>query len=256
MLAVISPAKTLDFDSPTPAHKTTTLRFSDEAATLVDIMRTYTQQDLQELMAISEKIAAENVTRFSQWTWPMPKKRSRAAVFAFKGDVYSGLDAYQLTAEQLAYVNRHVRILSGLYGLLRPTDKILPYRLEMGKKVRTAEGNDLYSFWRNKIATVLRNDLKATKEHTLVNLASTEYFRSVAPFVKDCTVITPVFKDWKNGQYKVISFFAKKARGAMVRYMAEQQLTRPDSLKAFSVDGYAFNEAESSATEWVFLRRQ
>ncbi|WLD59585.1 peroxide stress protein YaaA [Salinispirillum sp. LH 10-3-1] len=256
MLAVISPAKTLDYKSSTPEHHVTDIRFPDEAATLVDRMRQFGVPDIQSLMGVSEKIAEENVERFSQWTWPYPSNAARAAIFAFKGDVYTGLDAYSLDQVELDYVNQHVRILSGLYGLLRPTDAILPYRLEMGKKVRTAASNDLYSFWGNKIAAQLGDDLAKVESNTLVNLASTEYFRSVAPYVKSLDVVTPVFKDWKNGQYKVISFFAKKARGSMVRYMAEHQLTKPEQLKAFDTDGYAFNAELSSNREWVFLRKQ
>lgn len=255
MLAVISPAKTLDYISSTPEHHVTDIRFPYEAATLVDRMRQLGVQDIQSMMGVSEKIAAENVKRFSQWTWPYPENEARAAVYAFKGDVYTGLDAYSLAPSARAYVDRHVRILSGLYGLLRPSDAILPYRLEMGKKVRTEAANDLYSFWSNKIAAQLADDMMAVQSGTLVNLASTEYFRSVAAHVKSIEVVTPVFKDWKNGHYKVISFFAKRARGLMVRYMAEHQLKQPEQLKAFDTDGYAFSAELSTNKEWVFLRK-
>lgn len=256
MLAVISPAKTLDYKSTTPEHPITPIRFPKEAAALVDRMREFTAADIRALMGVSENIAQENVERFSTWTWPYPDSTARAALFAFKGDVYTGLDAYSLSSREQDYVNRHVRILSGLYGLLRPSDAILPYRLEMGKKVGIGGANDLYSFWGHKIANLLADDMAEVGSNTLVNLASTEYFRSVAPHVKQHRVITPVFKDWKNGQYKVISFFAKRARGRMVRYMAEQQVTLPDQLKAFDGEGYAYSAEQSSDKEWVFLRKQ
>lgn len=256
MLAVISPAKTLDYQSETPEHEASRLLFPDQAAQLVDIMRHYSPDDLQALMGISERLAHENAERFSRWLWPFDEAQSRAAVFAFKGDVYAGLDAYNLDQAQLDYLQSRLRILSGLYGLLRPLDAIMPYRLEMGKKVGNPKGDDLYAFWGDQLATAAMKSLEDTGDDTLINLASNEYFKSLKPYIKDLNVITPVFKDWKNGQYKMISFYAKKARGLMVRYMAQHRLSSPEDLKAFDLDGYHYNEESSTLSEWVFLRRQ
>lgn len=256
MLAVISPAKTLDYQSETPSHKESPLMFPDQAAQLVDIMRHYSPDDLQALMGISERLAQENANRFSRWQWPFDDAQSRAAVFAFKGDVYAGLDAYNMDQAQLDYLQSHLRILSGLYGLLRPLDAIMPYRLEMGKKVPNPEGDDLYAFWSDELANTIKASLNDGGDNTLINLASNEYFKSLKPYIKDLNVITPVFKDWKNGQYKMISFYAKKARGLMVRYMAKHRVTSPEELKAFDLEGYHYDEESSTLHEWVFLRHQ
>lgn len=256
MLAVISPAKTLDYETPTPASRVTPLLFPESAATLVDTMRHYSPADLQALMGISERLAQQNAERFSAWQWPFAEGTARAAAFAFKGDVYAGLDAYSMDTEQLQYIEKHLRILSGLYGLLRPTDGILPYRLEMGKKVATQSADDLYGFWGDQIARQVQNDLVASGEPTLINLASNEYFKSIAPHLKGTRVITPVFKDWKNGKYKIISFYAKKARGLMVRFMADNAISDPEQIKAFHKEGYGYDPGSSSNDVWVFLRRQ
>ncbi len=256
MLAVISPAKTLDYQSERPSHTASSLMFPDQAAQLVDIMRHYSPDDLQALMGISERLAEENADRFSRWQWPFDKTQSRAAVFAFKGDVYTGLDAYHMDQTQLDYLQAHLRILSGLYGLLRPLDAIMPYRLEMGKKVRNPQGDDLYAFWADELAKTIKESLEGDGDNTVINLASNEYFKSLKPYIKDLNVITPVFKDWKNGQYKMISFYAKKARGLMVRYMAQHQLSSPEDLKAFDLDGYHYDDESSTLDQWVFLRRQ
>lgn len=256
MLAVISPAKTLDFTTPTPSHATTDLLFPEPAAELVDAMRHYTPADLQGLMGISEKLAAENAERFSQWQWPFPQGAARAALFAFKGDVYAGLDAYNLDQGSIEYLQDHLRILSGLYGILRPTDGIMPYRLEMGKKVATRNAGDLYDFWGGRLADHVRSVLASDGSPVVINLASTEYFRSLEPHLRDVPVITPVFKDWKNDRYKIISFYAKKARGMMVRFMAENRVDHPDNLKKFDLGGYTYDEESSTEDQWVFLRRQ
>lgn len=256
MLAVISPAKTLDYQSPTPPHDTTDLLFPEAAAELVDTLRPYSPADLQGLMGISEKLATENADRFSQWQWPFPEGSARAALFAFKGDVYTGLEAYELNRDDIDYLREHLRILSGLYGVLRPTDAIMPYRLEMGKRVATRQAEDLYEFWGDRLAGHLREALANHDHPVLVNLASNEYFRSVAPHLDGIPVITPVFKDWKNDRYKIISFFAKKARGMMVRFMAANRVDHPDDLKKFDLDGYTYDPESSTEDQWVFLRRQ
>lgn len=256
MLAVISPAKTLDYQSQPPRHRATPLLFPDDAAALVDTMRQYSPNDLQALMGISERLAVQNAERFSRWQWPFPKAEARAAMFAFKGDVYAGLDAYHLGDKEQAYLQKHLRILSGLYGLLRPLDAIMPYRLEMGKKIATERGEDLYAFWSDRLAEQVRLDLAETGSDTLINLASNEYFQALKPHVTDLNVITPVFKDWKNGQYKIISFYAKKARGLMVRYMAENHSQSPEKLKDFNLSGYTYDKSSSDGDTWVFLRRE
>ncbi|MCH8550659.1 MAG: peroxide stress protein YaaA [Natronospirillum sp.] len=256
MLAVISPAKTLDYETTPPAVKLSEPLFPEAAAELVDTMRRYSPSDLQALMGISEKLAVQNAERFSHWQWPFPEGEARAALFAFKGDVYAGLDAYNLDRESIAYLEDHLRILSGLYGVLRPTDEMLPYRLEMGKKVTTGKGDDLYQFWGARLAEHVQQAAAGHRDSTVVNLASEEYFRSLKPHLKDVSVVTPVFKDWKNGRYKIISFFAKKARGMMVRYMAEHKIESVENLKRFDFGGYTYDESSSTADEWVFLRKQ
>lgn len=256
MLAVISPAKTLDFQTPVPVAERTDILFPEASASLVEQLRTYTPDELQGLMDLSPKLAQLNAERFSQWQLPFPPDQARAAIFAFKGDVYAGLDAYSLNAQQVAYLGRHLYILSGLYGLLRPTDSILPYRLEMGRKVPTKQGSSLYEFWGERLADTLKDGLQNTPNPVLINLASQEYFQSIAPHLKGLRVISPVFQDEKNGAYKIISFYAKKARGLMVRYMADHQITDPQDLKHFNLEGYEFDSAVSQEDEWVFRRRQ
>lgn len=254
MIAVISPAKTLDFKSPVPIAEQTEIMFPDASAALVETLRTYSSAELQALMDLSPKLAELNVERFSQWQLPFAPDQSRAAIFAFKGDVYTGLDAYSLNANELAYLNQHVFILSGLYGLLRPTDGILPYRLEMGRKVPTQQGRTLYDFWGSRLAERILAETEQDHHPVVINLASQEYFQSVAPHLGQLRVITPVFQDEKNGVYKIISFYAKKARGLMVRYMAQHQVLTPDSLKDFDLQGYRYCEECSSVDEWVFRR--
>ncbi|TGG95718.1 peroxide stress protein YaaA [Natronospirillum operosum] len=256
MLAVISPAKTLDYKTPTPPHEPTDPLFPQASAELVDVMRQYSPADLKSLMGISDKLAEQNAERFSAWQWPFPTGEARAAMFAFKGDVYAGLNAYELDQKAISYLQQHLRILSGLYGILRPQDQILPYRLEMGKKVPTEQGSDLYQFWGRRLAEHVRATLAEHKEPVLINLASNEYFRSIEPHLDGIQVITPVFKDWKNGKYKVISFYAKKARGLMVQYMARHRISDPEDLKNFNLEDYTYSpESSQEGGQWVFLRR-
>jgi cytoplasmic iron level regulating protein YaaA (DUF328/UPF0246 family) len=256
MFAVISPAKTLDFQTPVPVSQSTELLFPEASAALVDQLRTYSVEELQGLMDLSPKLAQLNAERFSEWQLPFAPEQSRAAIFAFKGDVYSGLDAYSLNADQFNYLRQHLAILSGLYGLLRPTDAILPYRLEMGRKIPTDQGQSLYEFWGARLAETLKALMHEQAQPVLINLASQEYFQSIAPHLDNIRVITPVFQDEKNGSYKIISFYAKKARGLMVRYMADHLLTDVEALKAFNYGGYRFTEALSEGDEWVFRRPQ
>ncbi len=256
MLIVISPAKTLDYDTP-PKTKTFTLPdYLDDSQILIDRARQYSALDIAELMEVSMKLAELNFERFEQWHTPFTPDNAKQAVLAFKGDVYTGLDAESFSAADFKFAQSHLRILSGLYGLLRPLDLMQPYRLEMGRKVDTARGKNLYEFWGGKITEGLNRQMKSLKSPYLINLASSEYFKSVKPKLLDGEIITPEFKDWKNGQYKMMGVYAKKARGQLSRFVIQNQLTDPDQIKAFDVDGYRFNEALTSGNKWVFTRRQ
>ena len=256
MLTVISPAKTLDYETPPTTRRTTQPQYLDKAARLVDDARGLSPDDIRKLMGVSQKIAELNHARFMNWGQPFTLDNAKQAVLAFKGDVYTGLEADTLTDEQLRFAQQHLRILSGLYGLLRPLDLMQPYRLEMGLKFANRGGENLYEFWGDEITRLLNAQLKSLKSETLVNLASNEYFRAVKQGALNGEVITPVFKDLKSGKYKVISFFAKKARGQMARYAIDNRLEDVAGLKKFRVDGYRYNKAESTAREWVFTRDQ
>ena len=254
MLTVISPAKTLDFDSPTTTRKKTQPEFLESAAELIDDARKLSPADIRQLMGVSENIAELNHQRFMNWGTPFTLNNAKQAVLAFKGDVYTGLEAETLSAEQLSFAQKHLRILSGLYGLLRPLDLMQAYRLEMGLKFGNSGGKDLYQFWGDRINLALNSQLKKSGSQVLLNLASQEYFRSVKASALEADIVTPVFKDLKGDKYKVISFFAKKARGQMARYIIEKGLNEPDSLKRYRVAGYRYNKAESTAREMVFTR--
>ncbi len=253
MLLVISPAKTLDLDTPPTTKLHSTPDFLDRSENLIKVLRTRSPGEISELMGISDKLADLNVGRYAEWTRDVSD--ARQAVMSFDGDVYGGLDARTLTAKQLAYAQDHLRILSGLYGLLRPLDRMHPYRLEMGIKLANPAGKDLYTFWGDTITDALNQQAAATGATALVNLASEEYFKSVRPKALDVPVITPVFEDFKNGKYKIISFYAKRARGLMARYAAVKGIVDPVKLKRFNVDGYAFDKADSTDTSWVFRRK-
>jgi len=253
MLIVLSPAKSLDLDTPPTTRQATTPQFVDRAAELIRVLKTYSPAQVGELMSISDQLAVLNVTRYA--SWHPEHAEARQAVMSFDGDVYTGLDARSLDANALRYLQRHVRILSGLYGVLRPLDRMHPYRLEMGTRLPTPRGKDLYAFWGETVTGALNEALAANGAPAVVNLASEEYFRSVKPKLLDAPVITPVFEDWKNGKYKIISFFAKRARGMMARYAAERGMLDPERLKEFDVDGYAFDAAASKERVWVFRRR-
>jgi uncharacterized protein len=254
MLMVISPAKTLDFDAPPTTKKATQPRFIERSAELVEDARALSPDDLRELMGVSEKIALLNHQRFMNWRAPFNLDNAKQSVLAFKGDVYTGLDAESLSAAQLNFAQQHLRILSGLYGLLRPLDLMQPYRLEMGVKFANRGGSNLYEFWGDAITVELNKQLKKSGSKVLVNLASNEYFRSVQARELDAEIITPVFKDLKGGKYKIISFYAKKARGQMARFIIENELNAPEGMKKFKTDGYRYNKAESTAREFVFTR--
>ncbi|CAM2740718.1 peroxide stress protein YaaA [Vibrio diazotrophicus] len=256
MLIVVSPAKTLDYESPLPTTRFTQPELTSHSAELIKVCRTLTPQDIADLMKVSDKIAGLNVARFEQWTETFTPDNSRPAIFAFKGDVYTGLEAETLSEADLDYAQTHLRMLSGLYGLLKPLDLMQPYRLEMGTKLGNERGSNLYQFWGNIITDKLNEAINAQEDNVLINLASNEYFKAVKPKALEAQVITPVFKDCKNGQYKVISFFAKKARGMMARYIIENRIESVKQLESFDTAGYYYCAAESTATELVFKREE
>lgn len=254
MLIVISPAKTLDYDTPAATSTATQPDFLDHSAKLIKELKQLSPQDIASLMSISDKLAQLNAARFEAWTKKFTAKNAKQAVLAFKGDVYTGLDAENLSEKQFEFAQKHLRILSGLYGLLRPLDLMQAYRLEMGTKFANQRGRDLYSFWGNLITDKLNEALASQKKPVLVNLASNEYFKSIKTTELNAEIITPVFKDWKGDKYKIISFYAKKARGLMCRYAIDNKITNPEKLKGFDYEGYSFNEGMSSEKEWIFTR--
>ncbi len=254
MLSVISPAKTLDFETAPATRRATQPRFLERSAALVNDAQAMSPDDIRELMGVSEKIAELNHQRFMNWAVPFSLDNAKQALFAFRGDVYTGLDADSLDSAGLGFAQQHLRILSGLYGMLRPLDLMQPYRLEMGVKFANGGGSNLYQFWGESIARELNRDLGKTGSRVLVNLASNEYFKAVRADALDAEIITPVFKDLKGGKYKIVSFFAKKARGQMARFIIDREINEPMELKTFRTDGYRYNKAESTAREIVFTR--
>ncbi|WP_445362850.1 peroxide stress protein YaaA [Microbulbifer sp. ANSA003] len=254
MLIVISPAKTLDYESDIPSLETTQPDFLKESAALIKELRELSPQQVSSLMKISDKLGVLNYDRFHTWKRPFTDNNARPALLAFKGDVYTGLEAETMGKRDFAYAQKHLRMLSGLYGLLRPLDLMQPYRLEMGTKFENAKGKNLYEFWGDKITEALNAQLQGVKDRELVNLASNEYFKSVKTKQLDAQVITPHFKDLKNGQYKMISFFAKKARGMMSRWAIDQRVKKAEELKGFDVAGYGYNPGLSTEWDWVFTR--
>lgn len=257
MLIVVSPAKNLDYESPLATQTFTQPELLDHSQALIDVCKTLTPADISSLMGVSDKIAGLNAARFGEWATPFSPDNARQAVLAFNGDVYTGLDAASFSTQDFDFAQQHLRILSGLYGLLKPLDLMQAYRLEMGTKLANERGTNLYQFWGEIITDKVNEALAAQGDQVLVNLASTEYFKSVKK--KSLTaerLITPQFKDWKNGQYKMISFFAKKARGLMARYIIQNQITDVEQLKGFDLAGYGFNEELTKGDDFVFTRRE
>ncbi|WP_180005239.1 MULTISPECIES: peroxide stress protein YaaA [unclassified Acinetobacter] len=254
MLALISPAKTLDYETALPTEKFTQPRLLDHSEELISVARKLSVSEISSLMSVSEKIATLNVERFRDWQPDFDFANARQAIFAFKGDVYTGLDAYKLTNSDLEYAQTHLRMLSGLYGLLRPLDLMMPYRLEMGTKLQNPRGHNLYEFWDNIITNLINDDLAKAGSEILVNIASDEYYKSVKEAKIKAEIIKPVFLDQKNGKYKVISFYAKKARGLMARYLLENKIERIEDIKSFNTDGYYFDAESSLKGELVFKR--
>lgn len=259
MLIVLSPAKSLDLETLVTTAIESQPEFSGPAAQLITLLRTFSPQQLASLMGISDALAALNVGRYASWSEDVNLDASagmaRQAVMAFNGDVYEALDARSLTPIALDYAQAHLRILSGLYGVLRPLDMMQPHRLEMGTRLANVRGKDLYAYWGDTITDALRQAAQEQGARVLVNLASEEYFKSVRPARLALPVIAPVFQDWKNGKYKIISFYAKRARGLMARYAAQNALTDPEQLKSFDSAGYAYVAHDSDQRNWVFRRR-
>ncbi|MGQ0286516.1 peroxide stress protein YaaA [Pasteurellaceae bacterium 22721_9_1] len=254
MLAIISPAKTLDYESAVPKFEFSQPQLTAHSAELMAVCRDLSPAQIASLMSISDKLATLNTARFAEWAVEHNEQNSRAAIYAFKGDVYTGLSVEELNSQDIAFAQQHLRMLSGLYGLLRPLDLMQPYRLEMGTKLANTRGKDLYQFWGDIVTEHLQQALDQQGDNVLINLASDEYYKVVKPHLLNANIIKPVFLDAKAGKFKVISFYAKKARGLMCRYMIQNALTKPEQLKAFNLEGYWFDEESSTAQEWIFKR--
>jgi len=259
MLVVLSPAKSLDFESPLP-KAATTRKFTEpdllpESQKLIKTLRTMSPEDLSELMHISPALGELNYRRYANWQTPFTTANAKPALFAFTGDVYVGLDAQSLNARDINFAQQHLRILSGLYGILKPLDLMQAYRLEMGTKLHQGRHQSLYDFWGGQITEKLNLDLQQQNSRVLINLASNEYFKSVQLQKLDADVISPVFKDYKNGQYKIISFFAKKARGLMTAFIIKNRISSATDMQNFDLDGYHFSAQDSTDRAPVFLRK-
>jgi uncharacterized protein len=253
MLLVISPAKNLDFETPAVTKTASQPRYLTQSTKLITQLKKLSVQEIASLMSLSDKLAGLNLSRFQSWSTPFNADNAKQAILAFNGDVYAGLDATTLDEAGFAFAQKHLRILSGLYGVLKPLDYIQPYRLEMGTKLANKAGKSLYDFWGDELTNALVAEPEFA-DKLLINLASNEYFKAIKTKQLNARIITPIFKDAKNGQYKIISFYAKKARGLMSRYMIDHTITEPEQIKAFDADGYYFSEAQSTENDWVFLR--
>lgn len=260
MILVISPAKALDYETPPTTTTFTQPDFLDHAAELIEVLREKSPAQIAELMSLSDPLSSLNVARYASWSRPFAPDNAKQALLAFNGDVYEGLDAKTLDDEGLAWAQDRLRILSGLYGVLRPLDLMQAYRLEMGTRLANPRGKNLYEFWGERITDelnrLLAREEEAGRERVLLNLASDEYFKSVKPKKLAGRIVTPVFEDWKGGRYKIISFYAKRARGLMARHAITHGVEEVEALKAFDSDGYAFAAEASDDARWVFRRRQ
>ncbi|MGJ8644109.1 MAG: peroxide stress protein YaaA [Luteolibacter sp.] len=256
MLVLLSPAKSLDYGSPLLTKKSTKPRFIDESAELIEGLRKLSVAKVGKLMSISDKLAELNHGRFAEWEREFTKENSRQAILAFTGDVYQGMELAEWSAEDFSRAQKQVRILSGLYGVLRPLDLMQAYRLEMGTKFKNARGKNLYEFWGSEVTALLNQDLKKSGSETVVNLASNEYFSVVKRAELKGNLVTPVFKDEKNGKYKIISFYAKKARGMMADFIVREGIKEAKDLKKFKTAGYKYSAGESDGSSLVFLRKE
>ncbi len=255
MLVVLSPAKSLDLVTPVARRKFTQPEFLSDARSLAKELKKLSPEQLSELMHMSSKLGTLTYERYASWHTPFDEKSSRPAIFTFIGDVYQGLEAKSFSARDINYASKHLRILSGLYGVLKPLDLIQPYRLEMGTPLATSKGNDLYSFWGQKLTQALNRDLAFEKGRVLVNLASNEYFNAIDLKVLDGKVISPVFKDYSNGKYRFLSFYAKQARGMMAAYLIRNRVSSLVKLRKFDGAGYRYSADQSTETKPVFLRK-
>ena len=253
MKTLISPSKTLNFDDYNTPSFNTDSRLLDDTTELHKILTSYSINGIKDLMSVSDKIAELNYNRFKSWENPSLSSKSKQAIYAFKGDVYSGLNADTITKDKFDFMQNNLRILSGFYGLLRPFDKILPYRLEMGTRLQNSRGKNLYEFWGNKITDLLNKDFEGEKD-IVINLSSEEYYKSINNKNLKNIVITPVFKEYKNGSYKTIAIYAKKARGLMSRYIIDNEIDNSDGLKTFNNEGYSYDESLSDNLNYVFTR--
>ncbi|MFT5298638.1 MAG: cytoplasmic iron level regulating protein YaaA (DUF328/UPF0246 family) [Colwellia sp.] len=256
MLVVISPAKNLDYDTPAVTKTFTQPEMLDDSQALIEQCQTLTPAKIGSLMKISDKLAGLNADRYAGWHTPFDTNNAKQALLAFNGDVYTGLNASSFSQDDFDYAQQHLRILSGLYGVLRPLDLMQAYRLEMGTKLDIGDNKNLYQFWGERISNKLNEAINIQGDNVLVNLASNEYFKAVKPKSINAEIYTPVFQDCKNGQYKVISFYAKKARGMMARYILKNQLTEVSQLQKFDTAGYQFSFQKSKGNELVFTREE
>lgn len=254
MILLISPAKTLDFEQKANTAIHSENAFLPEAEKLIKKLKQIKAAELSELMGISQKLAQLNFERFQNWSLPFNENNAKQSVFAFRGEVYTGLNADTLSEKNILFAQEHLRILSGLYGVLRPLDLIQPYRLEMGTLWKTKNFGSLYEYWGEKLTKNINAVLAAQKNNFLINLASNEYFKAINTKKIKAEIISPVFKDFSHGEYKIVSVFAKKARGLMSRFIIDHEIQKPDELKLFDSDGYYFSEAESKKNQLVYLR--
>ena len=252
MKILLSPAKSLDYKSELPTSKISEGCFLNEAQYLNNILREKSPKDLSELMGISSSLGELNYQRNNSWSLPFSSKNARQSIYAFSGDVYRGLDSYTVEEDKIDFMQNSVRIISGLYGLLKPLDLIQPYRLEMGTKMPVDDNKNLYEYWRQKITTQLNSDLD--ENESVLNLASNEYFKAIDRKVVKTDIYTANFKQLKNGEYKTIAIFSKKARGMMTRFIIDNNITDINDLKSFNYDGYLFHESLSSKKEFIFTR--
>ena len=256
MISLVSPAKSLDYETKVPVLDYSISEYLNDSKRLMEELKVLGPDDLTSVMGLSEKLADLNFNRNMNWRADKnPGKTSRQAIYAFKGDVYRGLDVASLTKQQVKFLDNHLRILSGLYGILKPLDLIQPYRLEMGTKIKNPKGENLYEFWGKKIALSLNKSLETHKNRAILNLASVEYFSSVRLTELKVPVFSPVFKDFKNGKYKIVSFYAKKARGLMARYIALNKIDSPEDIIGFNLEGYSYSKKDSDQFSPVFLRK-
>lgn len=254
MIILLNSSKTMDFETPARISKHSNPAFSADSKLLVDKLRTLSVADFSKLMGVSEKLAVLNVERYKKWQVSPPGSAARQAILAFKGDIYAAIDVDNYKIKDFDFAQKHLRILSGLYGILRPLDLIQPYRLEMATKLPTERGAGLYDFWGNRINQSLNTELKRQKSGVLINLTSVEYFKAVKAGLLNATVITPVFKEFRDAFYRVVTIYAKKARGLMCNYIIRNHLTRAQDLQSFDLDGYRFNPKLSLEKQWVFTR--